>query len=99
MTFVFLAAGIGLTLAPGPDTFYTSGASLEQGVMAGVASGLVVHTFLAALGVFVFLATSPTTSTVILLADAAYLVHLGWRMLCPHQQGWNAGRLPPGRDD
>jgi threonine/homoserine/homoserine lactone efflux protein len=90
---VFLAAGIVLSLTPGPDTFYILGRSLGQGAMAGIASalgiasGLVVHTFLAALGLSTFLAASPTTFTIIRLAGAAYLVYLGWRMLWQHPQG------------
>ncbi len=84
---VFLVAGIVLNLTPGPDTFYILSRSLAQGALAGVASalgiasGLFVHTLLAALGLSAFLAASTTAFTIIKLAGAAYLIYLGWRML------------------
>ncbi|NLZ17709.1 MAG: LysE family translocator [Desulfobulbaceae bacterium] len=84
---VFLLAGIVLNLTPGPDTFYILGRSLGQGMSAGmvsvlgVASGLLVHTVLAAVGLSAFLAASVTAFTIIKLAGAVYLVYLGWSML------------------
>ena len=41
---VFLATGIVLNLAPGPDTFYILGRSMAQGRSAGIASVLGIST-------------------------------------------------------
>jgi len=84
---VFLAASIILNLTPGADTFYILGRSISQGRKAGIASalgiasGTVVHTFAAALGLSALVAASATAFVAIKLAGAAYLIYLGLRML------------------
>ena len=84
---VFLSAGILLNLAPGPDTLYTLARSGAEGRAVGVASALgiaagsIVHTFAAAFGLSVLLATSAIAFDVVRYAGAAYLVYLGVRML------------------
>lgn len=84
---IFLLTGVLLNLTPGPDTFYILGRSLAQGRGAGVASvlgissGSLIHTFAAALGLSVLLATSAFAFLAIKLAGGAYLVYLGARML------------------
>jgi len=84
---MFLAASIVLNLTPGADTFYILGRSIAQGRKAGVASalgiasGTVVHTFAAALGLSALVAASATAFFAIKLAGAAYLIYLGLRML------------------
>jgi threonine/homoserine/homoserine lactone efflux protein len=84
---VFIAACIVLNITPGPDTFYILGRSMAQGRAAGMASvlgiatGTVVHTLAAALGVSALLATSASAFLVIKFAGAAYLVYLGVRMI------------------
>jgi threonine/homoserine/homoserine lactone efflux protein len=84
---VFLVTGIVLNLTPGPDTFYILGRSMVQGRSAGIASvlgiatGSLVHTFAAALGLSALLAASASAFLAVKLAGAAYLVYLGCRML------------------
>ena len=84
---VFLAAGIVLNLAPGPDTFYILARSGAEGRGVGIASALgiaagsIVHTMAAALGLSVLLATSTLAFDIVRYAGAAYLVFLGVRML------------------
>jgi threonine/homoserine/homoserine lactone efflux protein len=84
---VFLVTGILLNLTPGPDTFYILGRSMVQGRSAGIASvlgiatGSLVHTVAAALGLSALLAASASAFLAVKLAGAAYLVYLGCRML------------------
>ncbi|HEX8886483.1 MAG TPA: LysE family translocator, partial [Noviherbaspirillum sp.] len=88
---VFLATSIVLNLTPGTDTFYILGRTLSQGRNAGIASalgiasGALVHTLAAALGLSALLAASATAFLVIRLAGAGYLVYLGVRMLLTRQ--------------
>jgi threonine/homoserine/homoserine lactone efflux protein len=84
---VFLVTGIVLALTPGPDTFYILGRSMVQGRSAGLASvlgiatGSLVHTLAAALGLSALLAASASVFLAVKLAGAAYLVYLGCKML------------------
>lgn len=85
--WVFIGACIVLNLTPGPDTLYILGRSIAQGRSAGLASllgiatGTVVHTFAAALGLSAVLAASASAFLFVKLAGAAYLIYLGLRML------------------
>lgn len=80
---VFLAAAIALILAPGPDTVYvlTRGASrgVRTGRLAalGIATGVLVHATVVALGLAALLRAYPSAFTVIKYAGAAYLLYLG----------------------
>lgn len=84
---VFLLTGMILNLTPGQDTFYILGRSISQGRSAGVASalgiasGALVHTIAAALGLSALLAASASAFLALKLVGAAYLVYLGTRML------------------
>lgn len=84
---IFLAASILLNLTPGTDTFYLLGRTLSQGRSAGmasalgIASGALLHTVAAALGLSALLAASATAFLAIKLAGAAYLIYLGAQML------------------
>lgn len=88
---VFLFTSILLNLTPGTDTFYILGRTLSQGRSAGmasalgIASGTMVHTLAAALGLSALLATSATAFFVIKMAGAGYLIYLGARMLLTRQ--------------
>jgi len=88
---IFLAASILLNLMPGTDTFYILGRTLSQGGSAGtasvlgIASGALVHTLAAALGLSALLAASATAFLAIKLAGAGYLIYLGARMLLRRQ--------------
>ncbi len=84
---IFLATGFLLNLTPGQDTFYILGRSISQGRSAGVASvlgiasGALVHTLAAALGLSAVLAASASAFLALKLIGAAYLIYLGARML------------------
>jgi threonine/homoserine/homoserine lactone efflux protein len=83
----FVAAGLLLNVAPGPDLLYIIARSLNQGRRAGVVSalgisaGCLVHTAAAALGISVLLRASPLAYDVLRYAGAAYLIWLGLRAL------------------
>jgi RhtB (resistance to homoserine/threonine) family protein len=84
---LFLASGILLNLAPGPDTAYILGRSIAQGRSAGIASafgisaGSIFHTCAAALGLSAFLATSAWAFSAIKLIGGGYLVFLGIKLI------------------
>lgn len=84
---LFVVSGLLLNITPGQDTLYIVGRSLSQGRRAGVwsalgiASGSVVHTVAAALGLSAILATSATAFTAVKWAGALYLAYLGLGML------------------
>ncbi len=88
---IFLVTSILLNLTPGTDTFYILGRSVSQGKSAGIASalgiasGAMVHTAAAALGLSALLAASATAFLILKLVGAAYLVYLGARMLLARQ--------------
>jgi threonine/homoserine/homoserine lactone efflux protein len=85
--WLFVVSGLLLNLTPGQDTLYIVGRTMAQGRRAGlwsvlgISTGSVVHTLAAAFGLSAILATSALAFTVVKLAGAAYLVHLGTRML------------------
>ena len=80
----FAAAAIVLALTPGPDMALFLGKTIAQGRAAGfaaffgAATGLVVHTALAAFGLSALLAASETAFTVLKVAGALYLLWLAW---------------------
>ena len=84
---VFLAASTALVLTPGPDTVYvlargaTRGRTVGVAAGAGVATGILVHTTLVALGLAALLRSSPAAFDLVALLGAAYLVVLGGSML------------------
>jgi threonine/homoserine/homoserine lactone efflux protein len=84
---LFLATGILLNLAPGPDTAYIVGRSIAQGRAAGIASafgisvGSIFHTCAAALGLSAILAASAWAFGAVKIIGGGYLVFLGIRML------------------
>ena len=83
----FLIAGILLNLTPGNDTIYILTKSIAQGRKAGIlsvlgiATGSLIHTTLAALGLSVIIAQSVVAFTIVKYVGAAYLIYLGLRML------------------
>jgi RhtB (resistance to homoserine/threonine) family protein len=83
----FIIAGLLLNITPGSDTFYILTRSISQGRKAGIYSvlgittGGLVHTFFAAFGLSVILATSAELFTVVKYIGAAYLIYLGIKMI------------------
>ena len=96
---LFLASGILLNLAPGPDTAYILGRSIAQGRTAGIASafgisvGSIFHTCAAALGLSAFLATSAWAFSAIKLIGGGYLVFLGIKLILERGEQF---RVPSG---
>lgn len=82
----FTIAALAVVVAPGPDTLYTVTSSLEGGPSAGVvagagtATGVLVHTIAAILGLSAVLRTSAVAYTAVTYVGAAYLASLGVRM-------------------
>ena len=83
----FILAAILLNLTPGTDSMYIITRSISQGQTAGfysvlgITSGALVHTLLAALGLSVLLANSPTAFMIVKYIGASYLCYLGFKML------------------
>jgi len=83
----FLLAGIILNLTPGNDTIFILSRSIAQGRQAGImsvlgiATGSVIHTTFAALGLSIIIAESIVAFNIIKYAGAAYLVYIGYKML------------------
>lgn len=84
---LFLSATAAIVVAPGPDTFYVLGRSLEQGRIAGTVSALGVfvgnlgHTLAATVGLSAILMTSALAFNVVKYVGAVYLIYLGVRTL------------------
>lgn len=93
----FLAASVGLTLAPGPDNLFVIAQGISRGRRAalvtawGMCSGITVHTLLAAAGISAIFYSSPMAFHAVKYAGAAYLLYLGWRALGPAGPGTAAG--------
>lgn len=84
---VFLTASIVISITPGPDLTYVFARGLAHGSraglvsVAGIVSGLVVHTLLVALGLAALVAESDTAFDVIRYVGAAYLLWMGYRLI------------------
>ncbi|MBO1532075.1 LysE family translocator [Psychrobacter sp. F1192] len=95
----FIIAAILLNLTPGTDSIYIITRSISQGQQAGlysvfgITSGILVHTLLAALGLSVLLANSPTAFMIVKYLGASYLCYLGFKMLTSKQQPLLANNL------
>ncbi len=83
----FVPAVLAVVVAPGPDTVYAVTRSLGSGRAAGVAAslgtatGVLVHTGAAVLGLAALLRASETAYALVTYVGAAYLVYLGVRTL------------------
>jgi len=84
---LFIAAGLLLNLTPGPDMVYIGSRTAIGGFRAGlaaifgIASGCMVHSIAAAIGLSAILLTSAEAFFVVKLVGAAYLVYAGIQML------------------
>lgn len=83
----FALIAMGLTIAPGPDTFLvianTSAGGFRRGfaTVLGIVSGGVVYVLLVACGLVRLLLWSPAMFYAVKLAGALYLLYLGWGAL------------------
>ena len=81
----FLTASILLTIAPGPDNLYLLTKSLSAGAKAGVilsaglASGIIFHTFLVMVGVAAIIQNSPFAMNLLKIFGATYLLFLAFK--------------------
>lgn len=80
---LFALASILLAITPGPDMIYIATRSIAQGKNAGVVSvlgvntGILIHTFAAALGLSALIAASAVAFSMVKYAGAGYLIYLG----------------------
>lgn len=103
----FLVAALALNLTPGADMTYVLARSVSQGRAAGllsalgIATGSLVHTLAAAIGLSALLLHSQMAFLAVKYAGAAYLLYIAWRALRDgHGAGAGAGARPaatPGR--
>lgn len=88
---LFLAAGVGLVVIPGPNIIYIVTRSVGQGRRAGLVSALGVeaatpiHVTAAALGLSALLLSSSLAFSIVKYAGAAYLIVLGIRTFLSRQ--------------
>jgi len=84
----FMGAALALTIMPGPDNIYVLTESLSRGsrrgvsLSAGLASGVLVHTTLAATGIALLLQEFPQITWTVKGAGTLYLLYLAfgaWR--------------------
>jgi threonine/homoserine/homoserine lactone efflux protein len=82
---LFLSASVLLTLAPGPDNIFLITQGVSNGRWAGfstamgLASGCLVHTLGAALGVSVIFRTSALAFHALKFVGVFYLLYLAWK--------------------
>jgi threonine/homoserine/homoserine lactone efflux protein len=85
--WLFVLSGLLLNIAPGPDTAYVIGRSIQLGwrggaaAAVGISCGCLVHVCGAAIGLSALLMASSTAFSLLKLAGAAYLLFAGLQML------------------
>ena len=111
----FVPAVAAIVVSPGPDSIYTLTQSLSGGratglaASLGTATGVLVHTAAAVLGLSAILRTTASAYLLVKYVGAAYLVYLGVQLLRSDEQfdlGTDggaaeqsvAGSHTPGRD-
>lgn len=100
--WVFLPASLALIVAPGPDLLFLLAQGMQRGryagiaTAAGLASGNLVHTLGAALGVSVIFRASALAFAALKFAGVIYLLYLAWHALRDLSSG--AVEIPRERD-
>lgn len=80
---LFIGAALALIITPGPDMIFVISRGVSQGRIAGllsafgVCTGIIFHTFAAALGLAILLQTSALVYFTIKYLGAIYLLYLG----------------------
>ncbi len=93
--FLFIGASVILTLAPGPDIIFLITQGVSRGRRAGIftamglASGCLVHTTAAALGVSVIFRTSVVAFHGLKVAGVIYLLYLAVKTVRVKSSGPN----------
>lgn len=96
----YIAVVIGLFLIPGPAVLLVITRTLQGGRKAGVATGLgiatgdLIHTLCAALGLSAILMTSATAFNVVKTLGACYLIYLGVRAFLARPGATTQKNLP-----
>lgn len=89
--WLFLVSGLLLNIAPGPDTAYIVGRSVQLGWRGGVAAalgistGCLTHVLAVVIGLSALLVASATAFTAVKWLGAAYLCYIGLTMLFSRQ--------------
>lgn len=84
---LFILAGWLLNVTPGPDTALIVARSTQLGfrggavACAGIALGIMVHVFAAAVGISALIAASSAAFGIIKFLGAGYLIYIGVRMI------------------
>ena len=92
---LFIISGLLLNVAPGPDTAYIAGRSVQLGwrggILAalGISTGCLTHVLAAAIGLSALLVASATAFTAVKWAGAAYLCYVGLTMLLSRPRNSN----------
>lgn len=92
VVLAFVPAVVAVVVAPGPDSVYTVTQSLSRGPTAGVvaglgtATGVLVHTAAAVVGLSALLRTTAEAYLILQYAGAVYLASLGIRLLWRDEQ-------------
>ena len=98
---LFVVTSLILIITPGQDMLLVMSRSISQGWRAGVATaagvstGLLGHTVLAALGLGAVLSASELLFTAIKLVGGFYLIYLGIKLLRSRPAGLALGGMPP----
>jgi threonine/homoserine/homoserine lactone efflux protein len=101
---VFIGAILVLSALPGPDMMYIVGRSMTHGRRAGavsvlgIATALLIHTLVVALGLSALLSMVPAAYTAIRVAGACYLIYLGIEaILAARRRGEGSAAIERGR--
>ncbi|APZ42224.1 LysE family translocator [Acidihalobacter ferrooxydans] len=84
--WVFIPASLALIIVPGPDLLFLLSQGIQRGRAAGLAtalglaSGNLVHTLGATLGVSIIFRTSAVAFATLKFAGVAYLLYLAWQV-------------------
>ena len=82
---LFIVSSFLIIIAPGPDILFVLAQGMSRGkkagftAAAGLATGNIVHTTAAALGIAALLAAYPKAFFAVKLAGIAYLLFLAWK--------------------
>jgi len=97
----YIAVVIGLFLIPGPAVLLVVTRTLQGGRKVGISTGLgiatgdLIHTLCAALGLSAILMTSAVAFNVVKIAGAGYLIYLGVRAFLAKPDATTRAKLAP----
>jgi RhtB (resistance to homoserine/threonine) family protein len=98
--WAFILAAVVFSITPGIDTFFVLNRSVAQGRRSGffstlgISTGVLVHTFIAAVGLSALIAQSAIAFAVIKYLGAAYLIFIGVAKLLQRANPAPATDLP-----